>query len=181
MWPAECSLSIGCLEKVRTSICLDMAQSEQVLFPHLCCAWVASWPVGSSPAFWTTVMVLTYRMGALLSWLCFRKHLYSLVVCTCWAFPTFSPFKVCFSRTSLVAQRLRISLPMQGTGFQFLVWEILHAAKQLTHGGHNYWPDTRAWEPQPPRPRACAPQQEATAVRSLCALPCRAASSTYHN
>ena len=65
--------------------------------------------------------------------------------------------------TSLVAQWLRICLPMQGTQVQSLVWEdptCLGATKPLRHNywacalepvSHNYW--ARA-------PRARAPQQE---------------------
>ena len=79
--------------------------------------------------------------------------------------------------TSLVAQWLRICLPMQGTRVRSLVWEdptCLGAAKPVHHNywacalepvSHNYW----ARMPQllkPAHPRAHAPQREATAMRS---------------
>ena len=71
--------------------------------------------------------------------------------------------KINRSRTSLVAQWLRIHLPMQGTWVQSLVWEdstCHRATKPVRHNywactleptSHNYWART---------PRACAPQQE---------------------
>ena len=52
---------------------------------------------------------------------------------------------------SLVAQWLRIRLPMQGTGVRALVWEDPHAAEQLS---------LRATTTEVRRPRARAPQQE---------------------
>ena len=59
--------------------------------------------------------------------------------------------------TSLVAQWLRIQLPMQGTQVRSLVWEdpTCHRATKLVR--HNYW----AYAPQllkPMRPRARALQ-----------------------
>ena len=60
-------------------------------------------------------------------------------------------FRKCQVRTSLVAQRLRICLPMQGTRVQALVWEdptCLGATKPVHHNywacalepaSHNYW------------------------------------------
>ena len=73
--------------------------------------------------------------------------------------------------TSLVAQWLRIRLPMQGTWVRSLVWEdpTCHGATNpmrhnywdcaLEPASHNYW----ARVPQllkPVHPTACAPQQE---------------------
>ena len=81
--------------------------------------------------------------------------------------------------TSLVAQWLRIRLPMQGTRVRALVWEdptCCGTTKPVRHNywacalkptSHNYW----AHVPQllkPTRSRARAPQQrETTAMRSL--------------
>ena len=58
-------------------------------------------------------------------------------------------------RTSLVAQWIRIHLPMQGTWVPSLIWEISHPAEQLLKPVH--------LEPVLP----CS-TREATATRSLC-------------
>ena len=54
-------------------------------------------------------------------------------------------------RASLVAQWLRIHLPMQGTGVRALVWEDPTCRGATRPVSHNYW----AWASG-----ACAPQQE---------------------
>ena len=61
-----------------------------------------------------------------------------------------------FSGTSLVAQWLRIHLPMQGTQVWSLVWEdpTCHGATKPMH--HNYW--ACALEPTSHNYWACAPQ-----------------------
>ena len=53
--------------------------------------------------------------------------------------------------TSLVAQWLRIHLPMQGTQVRALVWEDPTCRGATKPVRHNYWAHV---------PRACAPQQE---------------------
>ena len=79
--------------------------------------------------------------------------------------------------TSLVAQWLRICLPMQGTRVQSLVREdpTCHRATKPVHhnywacalepASHNYW-SLRATTTEASVPRARAPQRGATAVRS---------------
>ena len=83
--------------------------------------------------------------------------------------------KEVFTWTSLVAQWLRIHLPMQGTQVRALVWEdpTCRGATKPTHHNywacalepvnHNYWAYTpRAHAPQHeklPQWEACAPQQ----------------------
>ena len=59
-------------------------------------------------------------------------------------------------RASLVAQWLRICLPMQGTRVRALVWEdpTCHGATRPV--SHNYWACASG---------ACAPQQEAAIMR----------------
>ena len=54
-------------------------------------------------------------------------------------------------RASLVAQWLRICLPMQGTQVQALVWEDPTCRRATGPMSHNYWACTSG---------ACAPQQE---------------------
>ena len=79
--------------------------------------------------------------------------------------------KKCWPGTSLVAQWLRIRLPMQGTWVRALVPEdptCRGAAKPMHHNywacalepvSHNYW--ACVLQPlKPTWPRACAPQQE---------------------
>ena len=85
----------------------------------------------------------------------------------------------CMTRTSLVAQWLRIHLPMQGTQVQSLVWEDPTCCGATKPMSHNYWARTpqllkptssRARVPQllslhaatteACAPRACALQQE---------------------
>ena len=65
--------------------------------------------------------------------------------------------------TSLVAQWLRICLPMQGTPVRSLVWEDCTCRGATKPVGHNYW--ACALEPASHNcwahvPRACALQQE---------------------
>ena len=55
------------------------------------------------------------------------------------------------SRASLVAQWLRICLPMQGTRVQALVWEDPTCRGATRPVSHNYWDCASG---------ACAPQQE---------------------
>ena len=98
----------------------------------------------------------------------------------CWLFPfnTFTlEWSVCVCtrvidstcRASLVAQWLRICLPMQGTWVQSLVREdpTGHEATKPVH--HNYWARApRARAPQqekPPQWEAHAPQQRVAATR----------------
>ena len=82
--------------------------------------------------------------------------------------------------TSLVAQWLRICLPVQGTGVRALVREdpTRHrAAKPVCHNywacaveptSHNYWsPCATTTEARAPR-APCSATREATAMRSLC-------------
>ena len=54
-------------------------------------------------------------------------------------------------RTSLVAQWLRVCLPMQGTRVRALVWEDPTCRGATTPVSHNYWACASG---------ACAPQQE---------------------
>ena len=65
-------------------------------------------------------------------------------------------------RASLVAQWLRICLPMQGTWVQTLVWEDLTCRRAAGPVSHNYWACVSGvCAPQQERPRqweACAPQ-----------------------
>ena len=83
--------------------------------------------------------------------------------------------------TSLVAQWLRICLPMQGTWVRSLVREdpTCHGATKPMR--HNYWacalePESHNyWSPHSTTTEACAPRacalhatREATAIRSLC-------------
>ena len=80
--------------------------------------------------------------------------------------------------TSLVAQWLRIRLPMQGTRVRSLVQEdpTCHRATKPVHHNywacaleptnHNYW-SPRAATTEARTPRARAPQREAIATRSL--------------
>ena len=74
--------------------------------------------------------------------------------------------------TSLVAQWLRIHLPVQGTQIRALVWE-----DPTRHGAtkpmcHNYWArepqllSPRATTTEARMPRARGPKREATAMRS---------------
>ena len=55
------------------------------------------------------------------------------------------------SRASLVAQWLRICLPMQGTRVRALVWEDPTCRRATRPVSHNYWACASG---------ACAPQQE---------------------
>ena len=59
---------------------------------------------------------------------------------------------------SLVAQWLRICLPMQGTRVRALVWEDPTCHGATGPVGHNYWACVSG---------ACAPQREAATVRGL--------------
>ena len=109
------------------------------------------------------------------------------------------------SGTSLVAQWLRIHLPMQGTWVRALVWEdpTCHGAiKPVRHNywaccalepvSHNYWAHVpQLWSPRASSP--CSATREATAMRSSCTTtkssPCslqpekspRAATKTQHS
>ena len=74
-----------------------------------------------------------------------------------------SGFKTNEGGTSLVAQRLKIRLPMQGTQAQTLVWEDPTCHGEAKPVSHNYWACTL--EPASHNywacsPRAHAPQQE---------------------
>ena len=59
-------------------------------------------------------------------------------------------------RASLVAQWLRVCLPMQGTRVRALVWEDPTCHRAAGPGSHNYLACASG---------ACAPQQEAAIVR----------------
>ena len=59
--------------------------------------------------------------------------------------------KKSYSRASLVAQWLRICLPMQGTRVRALVWEDPTCRRATRPVSHNYWACASG---------ACAPQQE---------------------
>ena len=59
-------------------------------------------------------------------------------------------------RASLVAQWLRICLPMQGTRVRALVWEDPTCRGATNPVSHNYWACASG---------ACAPQREAATVR----------------
>ena len=63
----------------------------------------------------------------------------------------FVPFYKTIPRASLVAQWLRIHLPMQGTRVQALVWEDPTCRGATGPVSHNYWACASG---------ACAPQQE---------------------
>ena len=106
--------------------------------------------------------------------------------------------------TSLVAQLLRIRLPMQGTQVRALVWEdpTCHGATKPVHhnywacalepASHNYWahvpqllkpvclePMLRNKE-KPPQWEACAPQRRVAPTRATRESP-RAATKTQHS
>ena len=90
------------------------------------------------------------------------------------------------SGTSLVAQWLRIRLPMQGTKFQSLVWEdpTRHGATKPMR--HNYWAHApqllspHATTTEGRMPRARVPQQEKTPLTATRESP-RAAMKTQHS
>ena len=63
-------------------------------------------------------------------------------------------FKDCWA--SLVAQWLRICLPMQGTRVRALIWDDPTCCRANGPVSHNYWACISG---------ACAPQQEAATVR----------------
>ena len=75
----------------------------------------------------------------------------------------------CFDRASLVAQWLRICLPMQGTRIWALVWEDPTCHGATGPVSHNYWAcASGACAPQQERPRqweACAPRWRVAPTR----------------
>ena len=89
---------------------------------------MASWPVGSSYAFWTTVTVLTYRIEDPPFLAVLLKTFVLHVVCCPGPSPHF-PLPSSHLRTSLVAQRLRISFH-RGYGFNPCE-KIPYAVEQL--------------------------------------------------
>ena len=83
---------------------------------------------------------------------------------TCWKFEELK------ERASLVAQWLRICLPMQGTRVRALVWEDPTCRGATRPVSHNYWGcASGACAPQQERPR----QWEARAPRWRVAPACR--------
>ena len=74
------------------------------------------------------------------------------------AYFSFCPFTVINHKcwVSLVAQWLRVGLPMQGTRVWALVWEDPACRRATRPMSHNYWACVSG---------ACAPQGEATTVR----------------
>ena len=73
------------------------------------------------------------------------------------------------TRASLVAQWLRICLPMQGTWVRALVWEDPTCCEATGSMSHNYWAcASGACAPQQERPRqweACAPRWRVAPTR----------------
>ena len=94
-------------------------------------------------------------------------------------------------RASLVAQWLRVRLPMQGTRVRVLGWEdptCRRATRPVRHNcwacalgavSHNYW-SPRATATEAHTPRDHAPQQEKPLQSEACTLPRRGAPARHN-
>ena len=79
--------------------------------------------------------------------------------------PTMRIFNRIFHGISQVAQRLRIRLPMQGTGLQALVWEDPTRRGATKPVCHNYW-SPRAQSPRSTTREATTMKRPRTATKS---------------
>ena len=111
-------------------------------------------PILKRKYLWKTISLLSFLCSGRFSTSFDPKvqfSLFTLQTILLLGFKSYRGFKVTGEGASLVAQWLRIRLPMQGTRVRALVWEDPTCRGATKPVSHNYWACA---------PGACAPQQE---------------------